>query len=79
MKHELRHQYWEGMQSGEIWQRIANETRERPPISKFGIFYRFTISPFTGLFVAFKTREPSIAYIHPLIRLAYLRGYLSSP
>ena len=78
LMHELRHQYWYGMQTREIWQRITNETREKPPISKFGIFYRFAISPFTGLYVAFKTKEPSVAYIHPLIRLYYLRGYLSS-
>jgi len=79
LMHELRHQYWYGMQTREIWQRIANETREKPPISKFGIFYRFAISPFTGLFVAFKTKEPSVAYVHPLIKFYYLRGYLSSP
>ena len=28
--------------------------------------------------MAYKTREPSLAYVHPLIRLYYLRGYLTS-
>jgi glycosyltransferase involved in cell wall biosynthesis len=78
LRHELKHQYWYGMQSREIWQRIANETKQPPPISKFGIFYRFIISPFSGLFVAFKTREPSIAYIHPLIKFYYTKGFLES-
>jgi glycosyltransferase involved in cell wall biosynthesis len=78
LRHELRHQYWYGMQSREIWRRIANETKEKPPISKSGIIYRFAISPFTGLFVAFKTREATIAYIHPLVRFYYLKGFLES-
>lgn len=78
LQQELRHQYWYGMQSREIWRRIANETKEKPPISKFGIVYRFAISPFTGLFVAFKTREATVAYIHPLVRFYYLKGFLES-
>ena len=78
LSHELKHQYWYGMQSREIWQKIAVETRQPPPITKFGIIYRFMISPFTGLFVAVKMKEATIAYIHPLIRLYYLRGFLES-
>jgi glycosyltransferase involved in cell wall biosynthesis len=76
--HELKHQYWYGMQSREIWQKIAVETKQPPPITKFGIIYRFIMSPFTGLFVALKMKEATIAYIHPLIRLYYLRGFLES-
>jgi GT2 family glycosyltransferase len=78
LKHELRHQYWYGTQVHEIWRRIELETRQPPPITEFGIIYRFVISPFTGLFIAFKTREPTITYIHPLIRFYYLRGYLEA-
>ena len=78
LSHELRHQYWYGMQSREIWQRIANETQQPPPITKLGIIYRFIMSPFTGLFVAVKTKEPTITYIHPLIKLYYMRGFLES-
>jgi glycosyltransferase involved in cell wall biosynthesis len=78
LRHELMHQYWYGTQSREIWQKVEQESSQRAPISKFGIFYRFVISPFTGLFVAYKTREATIAYIHPLIRLYYLKGYLES-
>lgn len=78
LKHELRHQYWYGMQSREIWQKIAYETKQPPPISKFGIVYRFVISPFTGAFMAFKMKEPTIMYIHPLIKLCYMRGFLES-
>jgi len=78
LKHELSHQYWYGTQVHEIWSRIELETHQPPPITKFGIFYRFVISPFTGLFVAYKTREPTIAIIHPLVRFYYLRGYLEA-
>jgi glycosyltransferase involved in cell wall biosynthesis len=78
LMHELKHQYWYGTQSREIWRKVEMESDQKAPISKFGIMYRFLISPFTGLFVAYKTREPTIAYIHPLIRFYYLRGYLES-
>lgn len=78
LMHELRHQYWYGTQSREIWWRIAKETSQKPPITKFGIIYRFFISPFTGLFVAYKTREPTIVYIHPLIKFYYMKGWLES-
>jgi len=78
LSHELKHQYWYGTQSREIWQKVEHESNQQAPISRFGIFYRFAISPFTGLFMAYKTREATIAYIHPLIRFYYLKGYLES-
>jgi GT2 family glycosyltransferase len=78
LRHELSHQYWYGTQSREIWQKVEHESQQQAPISRFGIFYRFAISPFTGLFVAYKMREATIAYIHPLIKFYYLKGYLES-
>jgi len=78
LRQELRHQYWYGTQLHEIWRRIETETNKRPPVTKFGILYRFFTSPFTGVFVAFKTREPTITYIHPLIRFYYMKGLLES-
>ena len=78
LKQELQHQYWYATQLYEIWARIQNETNKPPPISKNGVFYRFCISPFTGLFVAFKTKEPTITYIHPLIRFYYIKGLLEA-
>lgn len=75
---ELQHQYWYATQTYEIWQRIQRETNKPPPITRGGIIYRFCVSPFTGLFMAFKTKEPSIVYIHPLIRFYYLRGLLNA-
>jgi glycosyltransferase involved in cell wall biosynthesis len=78
LKQELRHQYWYGTQLNEIWRRIETETNKSPPVTRFGIIYRFFTSPFTGLFVAFKTNEPSITYIHPLIRFYYMKGLLRS-
>ena len=79
LKQELRHQYWYATQSYEIWKRIQTETNRPPPITRSGIIYRFCISLFTGLFVAVKTEEPTIAYIHPLIRFYYLKGLLEAP
>ena len=79
LRQELNHQYWYAKQLPEMWHKISEATHKNsPPVTKFGVIYRFAMSPFTGLFMAYKTREPSIAYIHPLIRLYYLRGYLVS-
>ena len=79
LKQELHHQYWYAKQLPEMWRKISDAThKQAPPVTKFGIIYRLFISPFTGLFMAYKTREPSLVYIHPLIRLYYLLGYLAS-
>lgn len=78
LRQELEHQYWYGTQVHEIWHRIAKETHQPPPISESGIIYRFAISPFTGLFMAYKTREATVVYIHPLIRFYYMKGYLEA-
>lgn len=78
LKQELHHQYWYGTQLYAIWQRIKTETSRRPPVTKFGIIYRFFTSPFTGLFVAVKTGEPTITYIHPLVRFYYMKGLLEA-
>lgn len=78
LKQELHHQYWYATQLCEIWRKIETETNKPPPITKMGIVFRFCVSPFTGLFVALTTREPTITYIHPLIRFYYLKGLLEA-
>jgi glycosyltransferase involved in cell wall biosynthesis len=78
LKQELQHQYWYATQLYEIWKRIQIETDKPPPITKNGIIFRFCVSPFTGLFVAVKTKEPTITYIHPLVRFYYMRGLLEA-
>ena len=75
LQQELRHQYFYGTQLYAIWRRIGNK---RPPVTKLGVIRRFAISPFTGLFMAYKTREPSIVYIHPLVRFYYMKGLLQA-
>ena len=78
LRQELSHQYWYAKQLPEMWHAISQVTHKKPPpVTKFDVIYRFLMSPGTGLFMAYKTREPSLAYVHPLIRLYYLRGYLS--
>jgi len=78
LNQELRHLYWYGTQLSAIWNKIETETNQRPPITRFGIMYRFFTSPFTGLFVALKTKEPTITYIHPLVRFYYMKGLLEA-
>jgi GT2 family glycosyltransferase len=78
LEQELRHQYWYATQLYEIWRRIETETNRPPPITRMGIISRFLVSPFTGLFMAFRTGEPTITYVHPLIRFYYLLGLLES-
>ena len=79
LRQELSHQYWYAKQLNEMWRQIETRTKaRRSPVTKFDVFYRFALSPFTGVFMAYKTREASVAYIHPLIRLYYLRGFLGS-
>jgi glycosyltransferase involved in cell wall biosynthesis len=78
LKQELRHQYFYGTQLFEIWRKIKTETNQPPPLTQFDAMYRFFISPFTGLFVAVKTKEPTIVYIHPLVRFYYLKGLLEA-
>jgi glycosyltransferase involved in cell wall biosynthesis len=79
LEQELDHQYWYAKQLNEMWRQIENRTRaHRPPVTRFDVLYRFVISPFTGVFMSVKTKEPSVAYIHPLVRFCYLQGYLSS-
>jgi glycosyltransferase involved in cell wall biosynthesis len=76
---ELHHQFWYARQLPEMWRKISNLTHKKPPpITKLGVVQRFVMSPATGLFMAYQTREPTLAYIHPLIRLYYLCGFLVS-
>ncbi len=78
LSQELKHQYWYATQLPEIWGRIEKETNKPPPITRSSIMSRFFTSLFTGLFVAYKMRESTIVYIHPLIRLYYLKGFLEA-
>lgn len=78
LKQELDHQRWYAMQLKEIWRKIKAETGMIPPVTRLGVIFRFAVSPFTGLLMAWKMKEPSIIYVHPLIRLYYLRGFLES-
>ena len=77
LKEELKHQYWYASSLKETWAQMEQDG-VKPPINKKGIAFRFFTSPFTGAFVALKTRDPKIAFVHPLIRLYYLWGLLKN-
>jgi len=74
LKQELRHQYWYGTAQYEIRSKTNEEQNH------FVLFdtIRFLLSPFTGLFAAMKTREATIVYMVPLIRLFYMKGLLEA-
>lgn len=78
LRQELDHQEWYASILHEIWSQIATQTNQPPPVTRSDVVYRLLISPFTGLFIATKMREPSITYIHPLIRLFYFKGLLKA-
>ncbi|MEM3760349.1 MAG: glycosyltransferase, partial [Candidatus Bathyarchaeia archaeon] len=78
LKQELHHQYWHAKQLYEVWSIIKKETDQSPPLTRADVLIRFMASPVTGVFIALKTKEPSITYIHPLIRFYYLKGFLES-
>jgi glycosyltransferase involved in cell wall biosynthesis len=74
LEQELKHQYWYGTAQYEIKSKIDEEQNH------FVLFdtIRSLYSPFTGLFAALKTKEATIAYVVPLIRLFYIKGLLES-
>jgi glycosyltransferase involved in cell wall biosynthesis len=78
LKQELRHQQLYASSLPSVWRQLERETSLAPPITKSGVFSRLAISPATGIFIALKTREPSVAYIHPLLRLFYAKGLLEA-
>ena len=78
LREELNHQQWYASMLYEIWGEIETKSNQPPPVTRFDVIYRCVIGPFTGMFMAVKMKEPSIAYIHPLIRLYYLRGFLTA-
>ena len=78
LKDELNHQKWYGTQTRYIWGAMNHLGMESPVDFKKTMF-KLCLAPFSGLFVAFKTREASIVYIHPLIRLYNTWGLLQGP
>jgi glycosyltransferase involved in cell wall biosynthesis len=73
LKDELNHQKWYGTQTYAI-QKELDKVGIKSPINLRKILFRLVLAPFSGIFVALKTREATIVYIHPLIRLYYAMG-----
>jgi len=77
LRDELRHQYWYGSVVRDIWSRLRQEFNVQVA-TESNLLYRLFISPASGLVTAFKTREPTVTYIYPLLRFYYIRGLLTS-
>jgi glycosyltransferase involved in cell wall biosynthesis len=77
LREELRHQQLYASMLKEISLRIRQETGLAFSITRSSVFFRLAISPATGMLIALRMRDPSITYIHPLVRLAYAKGLLA--
>ena len=75
LRGELRHQRWYSSCLEEINTVLEKEGLAKP-INDKGILFRLFSSPFTGAFVALKTKDPRTALVHPLIRLAFVSGLM---
>jgi hypothetical protein len=47
-------------------------------MGRWSVIWRLFNSPLTGIFVALKTKEPSVAVVHPLMRLYFTKGLLKA-
>ena len=72
LRDELAHQFSYGTQIKSIMGEANYHMHTRD------VFYHLLISPFSAVFVALKVKEPSVVYIHPLIRLYYTMGLIRS-
>jgi hypothetical protein len=78
LRDELNHQKWYGTQTRYIWNAM-DSLGMKSPVSFNRTVYKLGLAPFSGLFVALKTREATIVYIHPLIRFYNTWGLLCGP
>jgi len=77
LRNELRHRYWYGTVVREVWSRLKQEF-DVQVTAESNLLYRLLISPASGLINALKTKEPTVIYIYPLLRLYYIRGLLAA-
>lgn len=77
LRAELRHRYWYGTVVREVWSRLKQEFNVQVT-AESNLLYRLLISPASGLINALKTKEPTVIYIYPLLRLYYVRGLLAA-
>jgi len=77
LRHELRHSYWYGTVVREVWHILRQEFGVQTP-TESNLIYRLLLSPAGGFLTAIKTKEPTITYIYPLMRLYYIMGLLLS-
>jgi glycosyltransferase involved in cell wall biosynthesis len=77
LRHELNHQEWYGSQLPFVW-RYVHALGYPSYMGRFSVVWRLFNSFPTGVFVALKTRTPSVVYTHPLMRFYFTRGLLKA-
>ncbi len=77
LRDEFRHQFWYGRIVREIWSKLEKEFNVQTPTEP-NLLYRLIISPVSGLVTAYRTKEPTLIYVVPLLRLYYVRGLLTT-
>lgn len=75
--HELKHQEWYGSQLPYVW-RYVHSLGYPSYMGRWSVVWRLFNSPLTGIFVALKTREPTVAVVHPLMRFYFTKGLLKA-
>lgn len=76
LRDDLRHQYWYGLVVREVRAILRKEFNVEMS-AESNLLYRLLISPASGFVTAIKTREPTVIYIYPLLRLYYMAGLAS--
>lgn len=82
LSQELKHQRWYAVAAIETRERLKKMELDLPwNVLEIGVKYsgiQLLMSPFVGVFVSIKTRNPMISVVHPLLKLFKFVGHLDS-
>lgn len=81
IRHELAHQRWYASCAVETHEIIVSQGLSPGNVVGSNLSFRqvakkFLLSPFVGFLIACKLGDPSVALVHPLMKLMWLIGYL---
>lgn len=72
----IKHQFWYAFGAKEIKAKVKEKTGLTISASFVGYLVKLGFSPFRGLQIGFKQKDPRICALYPLMRLASCLGYL---